>query len=85
MAARYGKLVIVYAALLGLLALTIGASLIRLGMAVNIVIAFAKAGLIFWFFMELRASSGLVRLFAFAGGFWLSVLFGLGLVDWLTR
>jgi hypothetical protein len=34
---------------------------------------------------HLREGSGLVRLFSVAALFWLLILFGLGLSDWLTR
>jgi cytochrome c oxidase subunit IV len=79
---------LVYLALLGLLALTIGAAQLQLGAfkpAVNLGIATLKAGLIAWFFMHVREGSGLVRLFSVAPLFWLVILFGLGLSDWLTR
>jgi cytochrome c oxidase subunit 4 len=79
---------LVYLALLGLLALTIGAAQLQLGAfkpAVNLGIAALKAALIAWFFMHVREGSGLVRLFSVAALFWLLILFGLGLSDWLTR
>jgi cytochrome c oxidase subunit 4 len=88
MFAPYRTLLWVYAALLALLAITIGSSFFHLGMlnpAINIGIAFAKAALIFWIFMELREAMGLVRLFAVAAACWLSILFVLGGGDWLTR
>jgi cytochrome c oxidase subunit 4 len=79
----------VYLALLCLLALTIGAAqLVQLGPfkpVVNLGIAAIKAALIAWFFMHVREGSGLVRLFAVAALFWVLILFGLGLSDWLTR
>ncbi|CAN5255984.1 hypothetical protein BH24PSE2_BH24PSE2_08050 [soil metagenome] len=45
----------------------------------------AEAGLIAVFFMELRGASALVRLAALAGLFWLMLLVGLTLNDFLTR
>ena len=78
----------VYIALQLLLAATIAVSFLHLGAfnpILNFGIAAAKAGLIAWFFMHLRAASGMVRLFAGAALLWLIILFGLGLSDWLTR
>lgn len=78
----------VYLLLMLLLASTIAATFLPLGPVkplVNIGIAIAKAGLIFWFFMHLSESGGLVRLFALAVVAWLLLLFGLSLTDWLTR
>lgn len=75
-------------ALLVLLGATYGISYLHLGvfnLVLNLGIAVAKAGLVVWFFMQLRAATGLVRLFAGAGLLWLVVLFCLGLNDWLTR
>lgn len=88
MAPRYSKLVFVYGALLVLLAITVGSSQFHLGLlnpAINLAVAFAKASLIFWFFMELRDAQGLVRVFAVAAACWLMLLFVLGGSDWLTR
>ena len=74
--------------LLGLLGATIAASQLGLGPlkpVANLSIAALKAFLIAWFYMHVREGSGLVRLFAFAALFWLLILFGLSLSDWLTR
>jgi cytochrome c oxidase subunit IV len=71
-----------------LLAATIGVSFLHLGAfnpILNFSIAGAKAGLIAWFFMHLRAASGIVRLFAGAALLWLVILFALGLSDWIAR
>jgi cytochrome c oxidase subunit 4 len=89
MARPQSTFLFVYLALLCLLALTIGsAQLLQLGAVkpfVNLGIAAIKAALIAWFFMHVREGSGLVRLFSVAALFWLMILFGLGLSDWLTR
>jgi cytochrome c oxidase subunit IV len=56
-------LVLVDLALMGLLA-TYGVSFLHLGIfnpILNFSIAVAKAGLVAWFFMHLRAATGLVR------------------------
>lgn len=80
--------VIVYFALLALLALTIAAAYVNLGpfnIVVALTIAAAKAFLIFLFYMHLRRSSLLTRLVAVAGILWLAILFALMLSDYLTR
>jgi cytochrome c oxidase subunit IV len=79
---------LVWLACLLLLAATMGVSQLELGALnpiLNLAIAAAKAFLIVWFFMHVREGAPLVRLFAFAGLFWLLLLFGLSLADWLTR
>lgn len=78
----------VWLALVALLAATIGVALIGLGPVApvfNIGIAIAKMVLVAWFFMHLRESTALTTLIAVAGLFWLLLMFGLGLNDWLTR
>jgi cytochrome c oxidase subunit IV len=80
--------VLVWLACLTLLAATVGVSRLDLGpwnVVLNLTIAAAKAGLIVWFYMELREDRPLVRIFAIGGLFWVAILFGLGLSDWLTR
>ncbi len=47
--------------------------------------AAGQALLVLWFDMRLGEAPALVRLVAFGAVGWLSVLFGLGLADWLTR
>jgi cytochrome c oxidase subunit 4 len=81
-------LVLVDLALMGLLAATYGVSFLHLCIfnpILNFSIAVAKAGLVVWFFMHLRAATGLVRLFAGAALLWLLIMFGLGLSDWIAR
>jgi len=80
--------VLVYLALLLLLGATIGAAYMDLGplnLALTLLIATLKAGLVLVFFMHIRESSGLVRFFALAGLIWLVILIGLTLSDYLTR
>jgi len=82
------RLVAVWAALMLLLAATAGASFLPLGPAkpfVAYAIAAAKAGLVLWFFMEMRREDGLVRLAAAAGFVWLLFLLVLTASDMLTR
>ncbi len=74
--------------LLMLLGATVAASLAPLGglkPAINLAIAFAKAGAILWVFMHLREQPGLARLFATAAAVWLLILVGLTQADLLTR
>jgi cytochrome c oxidase subunit 4 len=80
--------VLVYLACLGLLGTTIGVAQLRLGAlnsALNLTISAVKAFLVARFFMHVLASSGLVRLVSAGALFWLSILFGLSLADYLTR
>jgi cytochrome c oxidase subunit 4 len=82
------RLVLVWAALLVLLALTIGATFLRLGPVLPLVsfgIATAKAALVLWFFMELRRENGLARVAALAGFAWLAILFIMTATDNLSR
>lgn len=78
----------VTAALLGLLLLTVGAAYIDLGplnTVVAMAISLAKGALILLFFMHLRHGTGLIRIAALAGIFWLGILFVLAMSDFLTR
>jgi cytochrome c oxidase subunit IV len=81
-------LFLVWLALTGLLASTIGASFLLTGpisLAVSIAIAAAKAALIFWFYMHLNEASGVVRLVAVGAVVWLVILFILTSADFATR
>ena len=79
---------VVFAALMALLVLTVLASGIGpglLGIAVALTIAVCKAVLIILYFMHVRYSSRLVWIFAGAAFFWLGILLGFVLTDYLTR
>ena len=81
-------LIAVWAGLMGLLALTVAATFAPIGQlkpAVNLGVAFAKAGLIFWVFMHLREQPWLARLIAVAALIWLIILLSLTQSDLLTR
>lgn len=81
-------LFLVWLALTGLLASTIAASFLLTGpvsLAASIAIAAAKAALIFWFYMHLNESSGVVRLVAVGAVVWLMILFILTSADFATR
>jgi cytochrome c oxidase subunit 3 len=57
----------------------------RFGRIVTLGLPALQAVLLLWHFMELRSATALTRLVAVAAFFWLALLFGLGLSDWLTR
>jgi cytochrome c oxidase subunit 4 len=78
----------VFAALILLTALTTTVALFDLGVfnpIVALTIAITKATLVVLFFMHLRYSSRVTQLVAGAAIFWLLLLFGLTLSDYLTR
>jgi cytochrome c oxidase subunit 4 len=79
----------VFVALLALTALTTGVAFIDLGgignVAVALTIAVIKATLVALYFMHLRQSSRLTMVFAAAGIFWLGIMVGLTLSDYLSR
>lgn len=77
-----------YAALVALLALTVASTFVPMGVGntlINLVVAAAKAGLIGVVFMHLRRSSILISLTVAALGLWLLILFGVTLIDYVTR
>jgi len=80
--------ILAWAGLMVLLGLTVFASFLLSGLpslAVSMLIAFAKAALVLWFFMHLSEESGLVRLFALAAGAWLLIMALLTATDYGTR
>ncbi len=83
-----GSYVGIFAALIALTALTIGLSFVHLGALhtpVGLLIAFTKATLVTLFFMHLLHAGRLPWLIAAAGVFWLAIMIGLTLSDYLTR
>lgn len=75
-------------ALIILLALTTASAFIPLGTAnlfISLGIAAAKALIVLLFFMELRAGTALVRVFAAAGFFWLMIMIALTTADYTHR
>jgi cytochrome c oxidase subunit 4 len=79
---------LVFAALMVLLIITLAAAAVNLGewnLVIAMTIAVAKALLVVLFFMHLRWSSYLVRVFAGAALFWLTILFVLTLQDYFSR
>jgi cytochrome c oxidase subunit 4 len=79
----------VFAALLGLTALTTGMAFVDLGRVGNIslalTIAIIKAVLVMLYFMHLRYSSRLTVVFAGAGMLWFGIMLVLTLSDYISR
>jgi cytochrome c oxidase subunit 4 len=78
----------VFGALLALTGATVGAAFLDLGFLNTLTalgIAGLKASLVVLFFMHVRHSSGLVRLFAAAGFFWVGLMLVITFSDYLTR
>lgn len=78
----------VFTALMVLLIITLAAAAIDLGpwnLPIAMLIAVAKAALIFLYFMHLKWSSNLMRVFAWCAIFWLCIMFLLTLADYFSR
>jgi cytochrome c oxidase subunit IV len=68
--------------------LTVAAAKVDMGALNNVVmlaIACTKATLVILFFMHVRWSSRLTWVVAMSGFFWLLILFGIGMSDYLSR
>lgn len=79
---------IIWAVLMGLLALTVAINQVALGIwgtVLALLIAFVKALLVAVFYMHLRHSPALVRLFAGAALLWIGLMFMLSWADFLSR
>jgi cytochrome c oxidase subunit 4 len=78
----------IFAALLALTALTVGVTYIHMGrfnLVVALLIAVTKASLVVLFFMNVRNSSPLTKLFVVAGLFWMGLLIILTFSDYISR
>jgi cytochrome c oxidase subunit 4 len=78
----------VFGALMVGTALTVAAAFIDMGAMNNVVmlgIAMAKALLVILFFMHVRWGTRLTWVVAASGFFWLLIMFGLTMQDYLTR
>ena len=78
----------VFLALLVGTGLTVGAAFVDLGPMNNVVmllIAIVKASLVVLFFMHVRWATRLTWVVALSGFFWLLILFGMTMSDYLTR
>jgi cytochrome c oxidase subunit IV len=82
-------LIFAYVALLLLLAASAGGAFLPMSLTAKTIfalaIAAAKTAIIFLIFMQLRYQSGLIRVFALAGFFWLAISAALTFSDYLTR
>ncbi len=82
--------VFVWIALMALMVLTVYLSTVPMGTAANtivaLIIASIKAALVLMFFMHLKYESYKLSAVVFGAGlFWLLIMFGLTLVDYLSR
>ncbi|HEV8377551.1 MAG TPA: cytochrome C oxidase subunit IV family protein [Tepidisphaeraceae bacterium] len=79
----------VFAALMALLVVTVVATYIpwgsRIGIVIAMSVAIVKATLVVLYFMHIKGSSGLSKVFVIAGLAWLAILMGITLVDYHTR
>jgi cytochrome c oxidase subunit IV len=78
----------VFAALIVGTALTVAAAFVDLGVLNNVVmltIAITKATLVVLFFMHVRWSTRLTWVVVCSGFFWLLIMFGLTMTDYLSR
>jgi cytochrome c oxidase subunit 4 len=85
---EYRRCAGVWLALMLLLALTCASAFARLGAwnsVANLVIAAAKVLLVALWFMHLRTSSAVIRIYAVTALFALALLFGLTATDYQTR
>ena len=56
-----------------------------LNTAIALSIAVTKATLVVWYFMGVRYNTPLTKVVVVAGFFWLLILFGLGMSDYISR
>jgi len=81
-------LLAVFAALIALTGLTTGIAYVNLGAgstAVALAIAFTKASLVVWFFMNVRFNTKLIPVVILGGLFFLLVLFAETFADYASR
>ena len=80
---------IVFAILMALLVVTVGAAFIpwgsRIGIVIAMIVAIVKATLVVLYFMHVKGSSGLTKVFVVAGLAWLAILMGITLAEYHSR
>ena len=79
---------LIFGALMVLTAITVAVAFVDLGILNDVValaIAVVKATLVVLFFMHVRHSQTMTKLTVVASFFWLAILIGLTLADYLTR
>jgi cytochrome c oxidase subunit 4 len=78
----------IFGALMALTAITVGVAWVNLG-SLNILVALGvalvKASLVVLYFMHLKYSSKLTWIVVASGLFWMMILFGITMADYLTR
>jgi cytochrome c oxidase subunit 4 len=80
--------VTIFSALLVLTGVTVAAAFLNLGpfnFAVAMVIAGFKASLVVWYFMHVKYQSHLTKLTVATGLFFLTILLGMSLIDFVSR
>ena len=88
MSKETGLLILTWAALMALLAITVVAALAPIGPvkgAVNIGAAAIKAALIYWVFMHLKQVNGFLRIAAVGAVLWIVLLGGMLYTDIASR
>ncbi|HJU42833.1 MAG TPA: cytochrome C oxidase subunit IV family protein [Vicinamibacterales bacterium] len=78
----------IFGALMVLTAVTVGVAYVDLGnfnFAVAIAIAGFKASLVVWYFMHVKYQSHLTKLTFATGLFFLTILLGMSLIDYVSR
>ena len=78
----------IFAALMVLTGVTVGAAFVDLGQfnfAVAMLIAGFKASLVVWYFMHVKYQSHLTKLTVATGLFFLAILLGMSLIDYVSR
>ena len=79
---------LVFFALIALTITTVAVSKLELGeynFVCAMTIAVLKATLVLWFFMDVRRSSSMTKLFVAAGGFWMAIMLVFMLSDYFSR
>ncbi len=83
---------VIFAALMGLLVLTVAAAFLphserfpSLPIIVALMIATAKAVMVILYFMHVKGSSALTKIFVIAAFIWFGILLGLTFSDYFTR
>ena len=78
----------IFGALMVLTGVTVGAAYVDLGrfnFAVAMLIAGFKASLVVWYFMHVKYQSHLTKLTVATGLFFLAILLGMSLIDFVSR
>lgn len=78
----------IFGALMVLTAVTVGAAYVDLGafnFSVAMLIAGFKASLVVWYFMHVKYQSHLTKLTVSTGLFFLAILLGMSLIDYVSR